>query len=85
VRWSPRGWDWIDPLKEVAAYKAAVRAGFMTVDDVIAAKGGDVEETFKHRRRERDLAEEYDLVLDTDPAQVNDKGAVQGDPARPPA
>lgn len=77
VRWSPRGWDWVDPLKEVAAYKAAVRAGFMTVDDVIAAKGGDVEETYKHRRRELDLAAEYDLVHDTDPAQVNDKGAVQ--------
>jgi len=78
VRWKPRGWDWVDPLKEVAAYKAAVRAGFMTVDDVIAAKGGDVEETFKHRRRELDLAEEYDLVLDTNPAQVNDKGGAQG-------
>jgi hypothetical protein len=28
--------------------------------------------------RELDLAAEYDLVLDTDPAQVNDKGALQG-------
>jgi lambda family phage portal protein len=77
VKWSPRGWDWIDPLKEIAAYKAAVRAGFMTVDDVIAAKGGDVEDTFKNRRRELDLAADYALVLDTDPAQVDNKGIVQ--------
>lgn len=78
VRWSPRGWDWIDPVKEVAAYKAAVRGGFITVDDVIAAKGGDIEDTFKRRRRELDLAADYDLVLDTDPAQVDNKGVVQG-------
>lgn len=78
VRWSPRGWDWIDPLKEVMAAKAAVRAGFITVDDVIAAKGGDIEETFKRRRRELDLADEYDLVLDSNPAQITDKGQPVG-------
>jgi lambda family phage portal protein len=78
VRWSPRGWDWIDPLKEVTAAKLAVRSGFTTVDEVVAAKGGDVEETFKGLRRERDLSAEYDLVLDTDPAQTDMKGIVQG-------
>ena len=77
VRWMPRGWDWVDPAKEVAAAKAAVRAGFMTVADVIAAKGGDWEDVFRQRRREIDLAEQYELVLETDPAQTNDKGAVQ--------
>jgi lambda family phage portal protein len=77
VRWMPRGWDWVDPLKEVAAAKAAVRAGFITNADVIAAKGGDVEDVYKQRRRELDLAADYDLVHDTDPAQVDDKGIVQ--------
>lgn len=84
VRWSPRGWDWIDPVKEVAAYRAAVRAGFMATDDVIAAKGGDAEETFKRMKRDNDLAKEYGLVLDTDPSQTNDKGALQGDAAPAP-
>ncbi len=77
VRWMPRGWDWVDPAKEVAAAKAAVRCGFMTVADVIAAKGGDIEDVFKQRRRELDLAAEYDLTLETDPAQVDNKGVVQ--------
>jgi lambda family phage portal protein len=77
VRWMPRGWDWIDPLKEVMARKQSVRAGFETVADVVSAKGGDYEEVFKQRRREIDLAAEYDLVLETDPAQVTDKGEVQ--------
>ncbi|MEY8688332.1 MAG: phage portal protein [Leptothrix sp. (in: b-proteobacteria)] len=83
VRWMPRGWDWVDPAKEVAAAKAAVRAGFMTAGDVIAAKGGDYEDVYRQRRRELDLADEYNLVFDTNPAQVNDKGAEQGAAAQP--
>ena len=77
VRWMPRGWDWVDPVKEVAAAKAAVRCGFMTVADVIAAKGDDIEDVFRQRRREIDLAADYKLVLETDPAQVDDKGIAQ--------
>lgn len=85
VRWMPRGWDWVDPAKEVAAAKAAIRAGFTTVADVASGKGGDYEDIFRQLRRERDLAKEYDLVLDSDPAQVNDKGAEQAAPAAPGA
>jgi lambda family phage portal protein len=83
VRWMPRGWDWIDPVKEVAAAKASVRSGFTTVTDVIASKGGDIEDVFRTLRRERDLAEENDLVLETDPAMVDEKGVQQPDPANP--
>lgn len=77
VRWMPRGWDWVDPVKEVAAAKAAVRAGFMTVADVIAAKGGDWEDVFRQRRRELDTAKDLNLVLETDPAETTEKGQVQ--------
>lgn len=77
VRWMPRGWDWIDPMKEVNAAILAVRAGFTTNQDVIAQKGGDYEDVFKQLRRERDLAADYDLVLGTNPEQVNGKGDAQ--------
>jgi lambda family phage portal protein len=77
VRWMPRGWEWIDPMKEVSAAILAVRAGFTTNQEVIAQKGGDYEDVFKQRRRELDLAAQYDLVLGTDPAQVNGKGDAQ--------
>lgn len=83
VRFKPRGWQWIDPAKEVLAYKLAVRNGFMTQGDVIAQTNGgaDIEDVLKARREELDLAAELDLVFDSDPAQVNDKGQVQVDPA----
>lgn len=79
ARFKPRGWSWIDPSKEVMAYKMAVRCGFMTVGDVIAktADGADIEDIFKARKQELEMMEEMELVFDSDPAQVNDKGLAQ--------
>jgi lambda family phage portal protein len=85
VRFKPRGWSWIDPTKEVTAYRIAVRAGFMTVSDVISltSEHADAEDVFRERRRELDMMDEYELVFDTDPAQTDQKGAVQAE-APPP-
>jgi lambda family phage portal protein len=86
VRFKPRGWSWIDPAKEVAAYKMAVRSGFMTVSDVIGltSEHSDAEDVIKQRREELDLMTDLGLVFDTDPAQTDGKGAEQGtDPAAP--
>lgn len=84
VRFKPRGWSWIDPTKEVQAYKTAVRCGFTTVSDVIAdtAGGLDAEDVFKARRDELDLMADLDLIFDTDSAQVDDKG--KGQVVEPP-
>lgn len=79
VRFKPRGWSWIDPVKEVGAYKAAVRAGFMTVSAVISqtSEHSDAEDVFNERRLELDLMAERELVFDTDPSQVDAKGTAQ--------
>ncbi len=86
VQFKPRGWSWIDPAKEVQAYKTAVRSGFMTLSDVIeqTGNGADAEETFRARRSELDMMADLELVFDTDSAQVNDKGIAQAS-AAPPA
>ena len=76
-RWLPRGWAWVDPQKEVASFKEAVRCGFMTQGDVIAQGGGDIEEVFTARQRELEMAAEMGLVFDTDPASVDAKGSEQ--------
>lgn len=79
VRFKPRGWSWIDPTKEVSAFRSAVRAGFMTVSDVIAQTSGgqDAEDVFKSRRQELDMMDELDLTFDTDPASVDSTGKDQ--------
>jgi len=81
----PRGYAWVDPQKEISAYKDAVRCGFKTQADVIAEGGGDLEEIFTARAREIELAQEMGLVFDTDSAAVNDKGQEQVPATEPPA
>jgi len=77
VRWMPRGWSWVDPFKEVQATKLAVRCGLKTLTQAVAELGGDIEDMMKQRRRELDLAAQYGLIFESDPAQVTDKGEVQ--------
>jgi capsid protein len=82
VSFKPRGWGWVDPTKEVEAYKDAVRSGFMTVTDVIAQTSGgrDREEVWNERKAELDRARDLDLVFDTDPTQTSDAGLTQARP-----
>ena len=72
VRFKPRGWSWIDPTKEVEAYKEAIRAGFTTVSDVInlTGSGRDLEDILHERSHELELMREAGLTFTTDPATV---------------
>lgn len=67
VKFKPRGWSWVDPTKEVAAYKEAEKAGYLTKSDVIAmtAGGSDLEDVLRTRRAELDLLESMGLTTDT--------------------
>jgi lambda family phage portal protein len=67
AKFKPRGWRWVDPTKEVNAYKEAERAGYMTKTDIIAHTGGgqDIEDVMETRRRELDMLEEMNLQTDT--------------------
>jgi lambda family phage portal protein len=85
VRFRPRGWGWVDPTKEVEAFKEAVRSGFMTMQDVVSTSGADIEELFDQRKKEVEMAEEAGLVFDTDPAQDKAKEAAQEPPPEPEA
>ena len=93
ARFKARGWSWVDPTREVAAYKEAVRCGFTTVADVIAqtAGGADIEDVLEQRRAELDLMDEMDLEFDTDPerlatgAPVPDDSPEPAKPADPPS
>lgn len=68
VAFKPRGWQWVDPTKEVAAYKEAVKGGFTTVSDVIAATGGgrDFEDVMRERQSELQMMTELGIATDTE-------------------
>jgi lambda family phage portal protein len=83
-----RGWSWVDPTKEVNAYKEAVKAGFTTTTDVIAqtAGGMDIEDVIATRQRELRMLEEAGIEVDTtvqDPMEVAAAEAA-AKPAPPP-
>ena len=81
VRFKPRGWNWVDPTKEVQAYKDAVRCGFTTVSRVIeqTGNGDDLEDILDEREQELQWMKEKGLSFDTDPDNKAD-----GTPAEPP-
>lgn len=45
IRWQPRGWQWVDPLKEINAAAEAIRLGVATRQDVLSAQGKSFEDT----------------------------------------
>jgi lambda family phage portal protein len=64
-KWTPRGWQWVDPQNEVAANKEAIKAGFTSISQVIAQTGGDLEDILKERQRELEMAKNLELAFDT--------------------
>ena len=64
VSWLAPGWSWIDPVKEVAANKEAIKSGLTTLEDVCAASGRDWEEVLEQRKLEQDRAKELGVLLD---------------------
>jgi len=80
-RWVARSWEWVDPMKEVEAYKTAVRCGFKTLGQVIAEQGGDLDDLLVMRQQELAMLDEYNIITDTDPSEVTEGGASQAKPA----
>jgi len=66
IRWLFRGWAYVDPQKEIAAAKEAVKAGFKTQAQVISEMGsGDIEEFLPARKLEVEQQEQLGLFFDT--------------------
>jgi capsid protein len=76
-KWVPRSWEWVDPQREVDAYKTAVRCGFKTLGQVIAEQGGDLDAVLIARQAELAMLDELNIVTDTDPSEVTEGGATQ--------
>lgn len=83
VTWKFRGWSWVDPVKEVGAYKEAIRAGLTSATRVIAmtADGADIEDIIAERKREDELFDAAGIEVDTAPEEPQSVAA----PARTPA
>lgn len=59
-----RGWDWVDPLKDVEASVTALAAGLTTRTALLAEKGIDFEDLINQRKREDELLAAAGLSFD---------------------
>lgn len=56
-KWRARGFDWVDPSKDVNADIMAVDRGFKTLADVISERGGDFEDVMRQHAYEKEFIE----------------------------
>jgi lambda family phage portal protein len=63
TRWQPRGWAWVDPLKDMQAKILGVNSGFDTGANIAAETGQDLEEIYQQLAIEKQLREKYQLML----------------------
>ena len=73
IRWTPRGYSWVDPHKEINATIAAIKSGLTTVTEEVAKQGGDFEENIKAIAREREILDLYGVTLTFDGYAVHDE------------
>jgi lambda family phage portal protein len=57
-KWTPRGWQWVDPLKDVQAAVVAIQTGLGSRTEYLAEQGEDPEEVMKELAAELALADE---------------------------
>jgi len=64
VDWQPRGWAWVDPLKDQQASKLAIDLGVMSRTEVAAAAGRDFEDTLAQLQAENELLKQYGIAVE---------------------
>jgi lambda family phage portal protein len=63
VTFVPRGWDWVDPLKDVNASIAEIDNGLNSRARVCAEQGEDFEEIAEELAEEQEIIDELGLIL----------------------
>ena len=66
-KWQPRGFHWIDPLKDAKANLEELKMGVKSRSDILAEKGKDIEEVFNQIKNEEDLAVSVGININSVP------------------
>lgn len=63
----PRGFQWVDPLKEINAAVVGLQNGILSHSDIAANYGRDAEETFAQIQRDKQSADQFGLKMAYEP------------------
>lgn len=72
--WTPPRRRWVDPQKEVAAYRDGIRSGLMTQRAAIAEQGEDPDEQIEEIAATNTELDELGIILDSDPRKMSRGG-----------
>jgi lambda family phage portal protein len=81
VRWVPQGWPYLNPVQDVEAQKAAIRAGLTTRAAAVSEQGEDAEEIDAEQANDNARADALGLVYDSDARKTAGTGVAQPEPA----
>ena len=88
IKWNPRGFHYVDPLKDGQSDLLLINNKLETRTGVLARRGEDIEDVFETLEYEEDLAEEHGLDLTPVGTQGKSGGAAgaagNGGAAEPP-
>jgi lambda family phage portal protein len=65
--WLPRGWAWVDPLKDSQAAIIDIAAALKSPQRVVAERGEDLEEIYEEIAEAEKLAKKYGIVMNLNP------------------
>lgn len=65
--WRGRGFAWVDPQREIQAAVIGLTNGLISMNDVAANYGRDVEELFAQIQSDKEMAERYGLKMAFEP------------------
>lgn len=67
IGWRGRGFQWVDPMREINAAVVGLQNGIMSHSDIAATYGRDAEETFASIQRDKETAAAYGLKMAYEP------------------
>lgn len=62
--WQPRGWQWVDPQKEIEAHRIALSLGLTTRSEILASQGKDFADTLEQLKAENEMMRKMGLNPD---------------------
>jgi len=62
--WQPRGWAWVDPVKDIQASILAINSGLKTSSEVASEQGRDIEDVYIQLAQEQALRDKYGIQTD---------------------
>ncbi len=83
-----RRWDWVDPLKDMAANVLSMQAGLTSATHIAAENGDDIEDIYRELGHEKELRAKYNILTKVDEIKVLGSGgaesAINADPSKDP-